>query len=283
MKTILIPTEFTDATESLVESGIVLSTHLRTKISLLYSMVPMHISTATPHYSLHDTRVKSAKKDKAKALDHYQELFGKFKDRLPDNVALELILERGERIDNIIATANNLETEMVILPNEHEGIIEKLLGESNNRIIQSVDAPVFIKSGENPFVAPKNIAFLLDYDNPHKTALEKLKILKDAFQCSVHILHPLTNGSSKSNLILEGSRKQLSLVFDGEDFQEHFIDPANQVENIATLNADIGFDLLLLINKSENMLQQWFTFSTTEKLMDNLNIPLLVYHSDKSD
>jgi nucleotide-binding universal stress UspA family protein len=243
----------------------------------------MYVSTATPHYSLHDTRVKSAKKDKVRALDHYQELFGKFKDRLPDNVTLELILERGDRIDNIIATANNLETEMVILPNEHEGIIEKLLGESNNRIIQSVDAPVFIKSGKNPFKTPKNIAFLMDYDIPSMNALRKLKTLKDAFQCSIHILHPLKDSSSKSNLILEGSRKQLSLLFDEDDVQEHFVDPASQVENIANLNVEIGFDLLALVNKSENMLQQWFTFSTTEKLMDNLNIPLLVYQSDEND
>jgi nucleotide-binding universal stress UspA family protein len=280
MKTILIPTEFSDATESLVETGIVLSTDLNSKMSLLYSIVPMHVSTASPHYALYDTRVKAAQKDKMRALDHYQELFIKFKNRLPDNINLELILERGERIDNIIATANNLETEMVILPNEHEGIIEKLLGESNNRIIQSVNAPVFIKSGKKSFKPPENIAFLLDYDISHRTALSKLKQLKEAFQCSMHVLHSLKNNESNLELILEGSRKELTILFGDGGYSEHFVDPGNQVDNIAALNAEIGFDLLVLVNKSENMLQQWFTFSTNEKLMDNLNIPTIVYHSD---
>jgi nucleotide-binding universal stress UspA family protein len=280
MKTILIPTEFSNAAESLVESGIVLSKHLKSKLSLLYSVVPMHVPTGTPHYSLHDTRVKTAKKDKERALDHYQELFQKFKSSLPDNVVLELILERGERIDNIIATANNLATELLILPNEHEGILEKLMGESNNRIIQSVRVPVLIKSGKKPFLPPENIAFLMDSEVPQENALRKLKQYTDAFQCSLHILYLMKKGSSKSKRMLEKSRLLLSSYVAGEPYLEHFVDSGRQVENVAALIDEIGIDLLAVVNKNENRLQQWFTFSTTEKIMDNLNIPLLVFHSD---
>ena len=143
--------------------GICLSHPMKANIALLYSIDPVNTATATPPYALHELEKKHYKVEKKEALIKYQKLHNKFKDQLPGKKSLEFILEKGDQVSNIINTSKKLKPEIIILPQEHEGILEKILGETNNRIIQHVDAPVciiLISSG----LVPRSSASKLNFN-----------------------------------------------------------------------------------------------------------------------
>ena len=250
---------------------------MKANIALLYSIDPMNTATATPPYALHELEKKHYKEEKKEALIKYQKLHNKFKDQLPGKTSLEFILEKGNQISDIIATSKKLKPEIIILPQEHKGILEKILGETNNRIIQQVEVPVCIIPMNENFSLFQNIGYLIEYQEDHLIICKNVKKLAKLFQSPLCVLHPIESNDFKSKLLFEGFRKLSAKILRGINTDHISFNAINPITNIKKVINDNGIDLLVIVNEDENMLQRWFTHTTTERLMDRLNIPVFVY------
>jgi nucleotide-binding universal stress UspA family protein len=277
MNLILISTDLSNKTDFLMKVGIYLSHKMKANMALLYSIEPMNTATATPPYALHDVARKHFNEDKKEALNKYQKIYNKFKDQLPGKKALELILEKGDQVSNIIATSKTLKPEIIILPQEHDGILEKILGETNNQIIQHVDVPVCIIPTNKDISPFQKVGYLIDYQEDHLEICKSVKKLAKLLRSPLYILHPVKINDFKSRILYEGFRKISAKALSGIKTDHISFDTGDSIININKVILKIGINLLVIVNENESMLQRWFTHTTAEKLMDRLNIPVLVY------
>jgi len=280
MKLILIPTDLSKKTDFLVKIGIYMSHRMKANIALLYSINPMNTATATPPYALHEIEKEHYKEEKKEALIKYQKLHNKFRDQLPGQKSLEFILEKGDQISNIIATSKKIKPEIIILPQEHEGIFEKILGETNNRIIQHVDVPVCIIPMNKKFSLFQKVGYLIKYQEDHLKICKSVKKLAKLLKSPLCVLYPVEINDFKSILLYEGFRKISAQEFRGIKTDHISFDANDTITNIKKVIKDNGIDLLVIVNEDENKLQKWFKYTTTEKLMDKLEIPVVIFSNN---
>ncbi len=277
MRSILIPTDLTFGIEALMDIGLAFSKKLDARLMLLYSIEPMGTMTATTPYVFHETGKNFYKQQKKDALERYTRLFDKYKNSVLDESYLELIIERGDKIANVIATAGKLKPEMILLPDEHEGLLEKILGETNNRIIQSVNVPVCIIPGERSGKGLTRVGCLIDYDEPHFLALAGVTDLVKNLKGKLTLLHPEGSDAFRSQLLFEGLKKETNEMVHGIHIEHIFYKSDDTIDHIASLIKDRQFDLIAIINEDESKLLRWFRQTTAEKLLDRLNVPLIVF------
>lgn len=281
MKTILIPTDFSKGTDYLIKTGINLSHNMEAGLTLLYSVEPVNTSTATPSYALYGIAKKEYEKDKRIALNKYQKLYDKFKDQLQGDLPFEFIVEKGDRVNNIISTADRIDSEMILLPQEHEGALQKILGETNNRIIQQVKIPVCIIPTHKEYSLFLKAGFLCDYEENFLKVLKDVKKLVKILKTNLVVLYPKEIEEFESLLLFEGFKKLTAKILRGIKTDHVAFDPNDYLTNIKRVIKENGIDILAIVNENENMLQRWFNQATSEKLMDELEMPVIIFSQNK--
>ncbi len=280
MKTILIPTDFGDDADRLVRAGLAYSARMDARLVMLYSVEQVGVVTATPPYAVYETNKLQYRKGKDHALEAYRRVFDRFRGEVPGDAYLELVIEKGDRIANIISTVHGMRPDLLILPGEHEGIVEKIMGESNSRIIQQVNVPVCLVPLGGSMTEPARIGVLLEYGEAEFEAFCKVIEFVRQLGGSMVILHPAGQDEFRSKLLYEGFIKE-SAPLTGDLNPLHLrLDDTDLAEQIRQLIRKDQLDQLVLINHDEHAPYHWFRHTTAEKLSDRLQITMLVFPVD---
>lgn len=276
MKTILVPTDFSDTAYNAATYALSMAPHLKVDRIVLYHayelIVPIpDVPTSIPMVNPDDLRIASQE-----GLDKMQ------KELAPLAAEGVSIVTRADNtllaatIDDVVKQE---EATLIVMGITGGSKVEEILVGSNTiDVVKHTSCPVLIVPGKASFKGIAKIVFACDLRQvADTTPIAPLKKLLAAFHAELHVIN-IDHESRHFSTDTPFETLMLDTLL--EDYQPayHFIDNPDVVQGITEFAESIHADMILTIPKKHGLFERIFKRSNTAKLAYQTHIPLLAIH-----
>jgi nucleotide-binding universal stress UspA family protein len=266
MKTILVPTDFSEPAKNAIEYAVKLAKEFHMNLQLLHLFhvpipPPMDIPVDIHTSEMIQKQKEAVLKKEAEAI--HKKYGVKVNYSVKINFAVDGILD--EKADLIVIGmqgANNLS--------------DVLMGSVTTSVLRESKIPVFVIPEKTKFKKPKKIVFACDFDYQKNTnTYETLKGFAEKFDSKICVLNVSKN---KQLEIAEETHasKQLEKSLTNIEHEYFFHDNENLVEEINEFVADQKADIVAVIPHKYNIIENLFHKSISKKLAFYTQVPLFV-------
>ena len=275
---IVLPLVLGTISENLIRTGIMMASALKAKLSFLYVISPSQYSGYAGTGAVMATAALSnTKEQKELVQDHYMQILERNKDIISTDIAIERMVIEGPWVSGIIEYSEKYRPDLLILKHEGHKLIDKILGDANTELINAVGIPVMVIPEKADGSLPKKVAYLTDHRQKDINALKQLSILCKSIDAKIHVVH-VGEDDFESVVKKKGFESILGEEIRDCKFSYDSILRDHLTENVHVLIEEKGFDLLVMLNESENFLNRFFSRSSVDKLMNSVEIPLTIYN-----
>ncbi|MGN7819662.1 universal stress protein [Chitinophaga sp. 22536] len=276
MKTILVPTDFSDTAYNAATYALAMAAQLKVDRIVLYHayelIVPIpDVPTSIPMVNPDDLRIASQE-----GLDKMQ------KELLPLAANGVSIVTRADNtllaatIDDVVKQE---EATLIVMGITGGSKVEEILVGSNTvDVVKHTTCPVLIVPGKATFKGITKIVFACDLRQvADTTPIAPLKKLLAAFHAELHVIN-IDHESRHFSTDTPFETLMLDTLLEGYQPEYHFIDNPDVVQGITEFAENIQADLILTIPKKHGLFERIFKRSNTAKLAYQTHIPLLTIH-----
>ena len=285
MKTILVPTDYSDNARHALRFALYLNENTPFHIVLLH-LGEILVPTSTPQhlykemYEKHvETMLNELKNESNKVLQNME---------LPNSGKhIEHILkDGGDLVDAVLETVNEKQVDLILMGTcGASGLKKFFLGSNTAHIIEKANVPVLAIPENYHFAPVKKIAYASDL----KEVIEEVKDLvpfAKLFDASIDIFHvypsyPQWVDPSKENL--EKITKKLETTYHGQKFHLHVVQTYKENEVVYGIEKFVKSfkpDILAMFTVKRNFFDKIFDGSLTEEVACSTSIPLLTLKKD---
>lgn len=276
MKTILVPTDFSDTAYNAATYALAMAPQLNVDRIVLYHayelIVPIpDVPTAIPMVNPDDLRIASQE-----GLDKMQ------KELTPLAGAGVSIVTRADNtllaatIDEVVKQE---EAALIVMGITGGSKMEEILVGSNTiDVVKHTSCPVLIVPGKAAFKGIAKIVFACDLRQvADTTPIAPLKKLLAAFHAELHVIN-IDHESRHFSTDTPFETLMLDTLLEDYKPEYHFVDNPDVVQGITEFAESIHADLILTIPKKHGLFERIFKRSNTTKLAYQTHIPLLTIH-----
>lgn len=274
MKTIIVPTDFSDTAYNAARYAIGLAQQIGVSRIILYHayelIVPIpDMPTAVPMVNMEDLRDAS--------VEGLEKMKSTLVGELPPSVTISIRADNHLLAANIDQVCKEEAADLVVMGITGGSQLEEILVGSNTvDVVKNSNYPIIVVPTAASFKTIKKIVFACDLRKVAKTTRkEPLHKLLDAFMPELLVLNVQKEG--KENLHGE-ENQELDNMLHNYNPQYHFIDHPNVVEGITQFADKEAADLLLIIPKKHGLFDSIFKRSHTSRIAFNTHVPLLSIH-----
>ncbi len=275
IKHIVLPLEPGTQSENMIRSGIKLASITRARLSFLYVLNTANYAAYTGSNAA--VSVMNIKEQKESIEKDYIEMLEQYKSDIPAGVSLERSIAEGPWVSSIVDYVEKNRPGMLLLRYEEQGFLERILGDTNTEILHGIDIPALIIPDQGLTDLPRNLAYITDHQEGDIEAIKQFYGLCDLFKASLSLLHVNEGDEFDDRVKREGFKAILSRELKDCKMDFHEIRRKNMNKELKDLISDKKIDLVSMKNESENFLTRFFNRSSLEKLIDSVDIPLLLY------
>jgi nucleotide-binding universal stress UspA family protein len=273
MKTILIPTDYSESANNAVEYGLSLAKVMPSRV-VLYHAYHLPVPAVEMPYTFPPQEYR---------LDTEQSRLEEFARKLRnDNSKTAMtvcIASPGFAVDEIADKAEEWEADIVVMGVSHSGKIgHTLFGTVASGVMKKIRRPLLIVPEDAGFVLPTRIAFACDFEQEvSSTIIEKVRSFTALFHSKLMVINVENPGEPISNRKAVSSM-QLDSELEGLNHSLHF--PANKdiVAGLLEFDSHNLIDLLVMVPKPHSVLDQLLHTSKTRSMIFNTKVPVLVLH-----
>ncbi len=273
MKTILIPTDFSEVSKNAVEYGILLAKEKNAQVVLLHVF---HIPVVATDDPVLATSFDQMEEDNMTFL---KDIESELRTKYNFTNVIESINKPGFLIDEISEIVKEKSPDLIVMGITDAGKLSELFISSKSiGVIKKINCPVIIIPGRARYQKVSTIVFACDIEKTENiSALEKVKEFVQLFDAKLLIFNKVENYEDKEREEPIFNEKFTAL------FQDipHSIHFATGEELVISINAFIDMnnaDLLIMIHKKHAFFSQLFRESNTKKMAFHSHIPLLAIH-----
>ncbi|MFB6455756.1 universal stress protein [Chitinophaga sp. Hz27] len=276
MKTILVPTDFSDVAYNAATYAIEMANAIGAERLVLYHayelVVPIpDVPTSVPMVNADDLRIASLE-----GLDKMKkdlEALGSGKINIltrADNTLLAATINE---------VCKNEEADIIVMGITGGSKLEEILVGSNTiDVAKQTTTPVLIIPEDAKFKSINKVVFACDLKKVvDTTPVDLLKKFMDAFHAELHVLN-IDHDSKHFTADTPFESLMLDTLLAGYNPVYHFIDNANVVQGIISFSEGIQADLIITMPKKHGLFESIFKRSSTSKLAFKTHIPLLTIH-----
>jgi nucleotide-binding universal stress UspA family protein len=277
MKKILLATDFSDDASTAFEFSILLTQKCDGELIIIHTYTPPYVDAATP-ISMIDTMQKEM-------IESYQEKLDKMV-----NTAIEIGISATSElvISNVATGVENTVDEkdidyLVIGKTGDTGFLAKLVGNNATDIIDSVRIPTFvIPKEEEAFITVKQMLYATQLEFDEISQLSTAFSLAKLFDAELNLVHvdALNEMDIRDN---ETFLKDIRSTFVDEALKIEVIKADNVVKGIKSAISLFQTNMLVVSSHNRSFLSQLFNPSTSQSLVDSVNIPVLILNFEDID
>ena len=279
MKTILVPTDFSDTSINAAKYACGLARQVGAKEIVLYNSFLTPLSTtidpSVPGLSIVDFEtLESASLEGLHFVK--QQLTKEFGDI---GIEIEVLAKHGYLADSINAVCDVVNADVIVMGITGGGILtEKVFGSNTTILARSAKVPVIIVPSESCYKHVSKLLLVSDYIEIEEfVPFIPIKRVLDETNAQLMILHvaPSTHYS-----LYEGAYECFAFkeLFAGYNPEFHFIVNPNFAEAINDFALANKADITIVIPKKHSFLESIFKKSHTKDLAFHSNIPLMAVH-----
>ncbi len=276
MKKILVPVDFSEASDNAFVYALEMAKRLKADLVLLHTFeIPIVDSQAMPinYATIYDTIELTN-------LEHFKEKMPKLhaiaEERNLNHIAMSHIMMDGDLLVSIKKVIAQEDIDMVVMgTNGAEGWWDSFIGTNTGAVITAVSVPVLSVPAEAKFQKIENIAFTTRFRKKDIEALIKVLFFAKRFHAKVKCLYVKTPNSD----VTEDTVRRWQSHFEDEDNLQFFIVPnENVLETIEDFLVSQEVDMLAMLTYKRNFFVELFTKTTTQQLSYHLPTPILAFH-----
>ncbi|WP_160712387.1 universal stress protein [Chitinophaga solisilvae] len=276
MKTIIVPTDFSDTAYNAAAYALSLAPALGVTRIVLYHayelIMPIpDVPTSIPMVNPEDLRASS--------LDGLEKMKKELTPLLAAGTSLVVRADNTILAATIDDVSKQEEADLIVMGITGGSKMEEILIGSNTiDVVKNTTCPVLIIPGNTTFKPVKKIVFACDLRKvADTTPIAPLKKLLAAFQAELYVIN-IDHESRHFTTDTPFETLMLDTLLEDYQPEYHFIDNPNIVQGIVEFAEEIHADLILTIPKKHGLFESIFKRSNTAKLAYKTHIPLLTIH-----
>lgn len=273
MKTILVPTDFSDNANNAINYAVEIAQLSKSKLILFHAFhiptVPSDVPFVMPLDEIEKDSLEGLKKIKDKILkSHGKEL------------KIECETKLGFAVDEINDTIKEKKIDLVVMGMRGAGYLsEKLIGSITTTLIRKANCPVLAINENVKFKNIKKIVLAYDYEKiNNKSILDPLKEFVKLFTSHLYVLNVTRELQvvSASKKTISGSQLEHSL--EGLNHSFNFIENGNIADGINEFVDENNVDMIVMIPRKHTLLETILQERNTKRMAFHTHIPLLALH-----
>jgi nucleotide-binding universal stress UspA family protein len=273
VKTILVPTDFSEVSDNALEYAIEMAKVMHAKIVLLHAYHVPVIAT--------DAIVIIPSMEEVKQIGI--ESLMKTKNRIHKqgiDIEVDYTCVEGFAVDEINLYTNTNKVDLIIMGMHGGGYItEKVIGSTTTSLLREANCPVLAIDRKVKFKIPEKIVFACDYKLAKSAVMGPLKDIAKLFSSHIYILNVIPKAeiipsdieSSVCGLNLDHSFEPISHSFE-------FTTNENVVNGINQYVAVEQMDMVVMIPRKHSLLKRIFNEPNTKRMAFHTTVPVLALH-----
>jgi len=274
MKTLLVPVDFSQASDNATRYAVELSKFMHARLVLFHVFyIPVVAADAAIVVPAMDDLEKNA----MQRLQVIREAILQRKDYTPD---VECACVSGFAVDEIGRFAEECKADLIVMGMQGAGFLsEQFIGSVTTSVLRTCSCPVLAIDRKVSFKPLEKIVLACDYKHISKSLLWPLKDLARVFDAQVSILH-VVDEALREEMDLEVALKDLQLddSFRQLDYSCHFVSATDVVDGINDYVDRMGMDLIMMIPRKKSLLATLFAEPDTKRMAFHTHVPLLTLH-----
>lgn len=278
MKTILVPTDYSDVSNNATRYAIELAKQLDAKLILFHAYHRRILLSSLP-LIFNDTELERINLERLKAEEH------NIKHECCNAVETESLTYNGRNvIDGILKVIKEREIDYIVMGITGSSMLEEvLIGSTTISAIKKTKLPVFIIPKEAKFKKIEKFVFIHNYNEPTpKNVMEELQLVCNKFKSELIIYgKPELQGVEKFKEVESVMNAEFTRA--GASSVNHmltFTEDENQVEEI---NAFLDFhkaDMVAMMPNTSKSFAEIFKRDNTTLMAFHTHLPLLILHDN---
>lgn len=270
MKTILVPTDFSDGANNACNYAIELARKTKAKLILFHVFqIPVPVNEVpVVIVSVDDLRKES--------LERLKQYESEIKCNNAKDIEIESIVSAGFAIDETITITKDYKIDLVVMGIVGGSQLNEILGSTTTGVVRKTDIPVLIVPDKAKFRKVDKIAFAFDYSQiSDKAVLSMLLEFAKLFYSKVLVVNVIkkeeisTMEKAVSGIQLESYLKDVNHTL-------HFPIHSDVIEGINEFINDTDSGMIAMIPHKHNIFHRIFNKSNTKKMAFHTNTPLLI-------
>lgn len=215
------------------------------------------------------------------------ELRKRVRDEKMRGVKVDYDLVRGGPVESILAYVQDYQPGTLVMGTHgkrREGLA--LLGSTTARVIEKCPVPVLaVPWGYDTanFSRPRHVAYLTRFDENDMQAIHRLVAFVRPFHVKVYCVHLHPEDSLKlDSLRMKKLRDHFAEAITDVEIECGLIETEDAVEGLLDFVREKQIDVLALISRKRNIIEQLLKPSLTRKLLVGSDIPLLIFRETEN-
>ncbi|MDH3652529.1 MAG: universal stress protein [Saprospiraceae bacterium] len=277
MKTVFLPTDFSEASKQGLHYGLALAPTLFPNgvRFVLFHVYHLNIPGGEFEHVYADDNIQ---KEESEA--RIQELLEELKALYPD-LQIETKVAYGYASNAIVEQSEKEKADLLIIASKHRTTFDRIMqGSNTRRIAYQSNCPVLIVPEECGYQKIEKVLFATDFqiDNLQEQ-ISFLKYFVKVYDPEIKTLH--LHGKDETDLSVKAAQSEK--IFDllgSKKYSHFFLEHEAVAKGITDFTEGYQADLLVLTHHDRGMVESVFHRSLTKQLIDKINIPLLILHSN---
>lgn len=276
MKTILVPTDFSDNADNALYFAIELAKKQNAKLVLIHAFQLPIVVAAVPYDIINNEKLELKKEAennlKAQCL----------KIKHSGNLTYEYILEEGDAVDVILKHAKEKKADIIIMGTKGaSGLKAVLFGSITESVIEKTELPVLAIPNKTKFSTPiKTITFATNYNLNEIESIKKLIEIAVVLESKIKILH-ITDEDITNEHEVNLMNKFMKLVNSEITFKPitfQIIHGKNITQQLLNLISSGNTDMLVLSTHYKNFMKNLLEKNITKQVVLKTTIPIVAFH-----
>jgi nucleotide-binding universal stress UspA family protein len=272
MKTILAPTDFSESAKNAINYAVEIAKLFKAKLILFHAFhipaIQSEVPLLMPTDEIEKELLKTLNKIKKNIIDSGNQL------------EIECSTKLGFALDEINLIILEKQIDMVVMGVQGMGFLsEKLIGSLTTTLIRKAKCPVLTINENVKFKKIEKIALAIDYEEiTKKSILKPLKDIIEHFKSHLYILNVTRELEEASGKRKTNVGNQLEQSFEKFEHSFNFIENDDLVEGINDFAKKNNIDIIVMIPRKHNILENIFKERNTKRMAFHANIPILALH-----
>ncbi len=274
MKTILVPTDFSDSAKNAADYAVALACDLKATRIILYNayQAPVSADPSMPAVQLFDIDV--LKKSSEDGINNFRK---ELQSKCGDNVTIETKNEFQLLVSGIENICKSENIDVVVMGITGGSKMEEvLIGSNTISVAKHVDVPVIVVPKDAKYKSIQKVGLAFDFKKViDTTPVTAIKKLLDHTKAELHVLHV---SASESKAEENMDNHMLDHLFTSYAPRYHFIHDTHFADAINNFADENGIDMIITIPKKHGLLEGLFKRSHAKALAFHSHIPMMMVH-----
>lgn len=272
MKTILVPTDYSDVANNAVQYAVELAKYSNAKLVLMHAY---QVPVPTGEAALLLVSPQDLQNENEKRIEKLEKALS---DKAKGELKIESVVRIGFTVEEITHVIKEKHADLVVMGVTGEKISEVLIGSHTSSLMTKTQTPVLVVPKDAKFKEVRKIVLAYNYnDAVNKAAIDRIKSFAKLFQAKILVLDvekPATIPMYENTAAGESLEKALK-----DTDHAMFFSAAEHIEDgINSFADEHQCDWVAMIPHKHTILSRLFHKSNTKKMAFHSHMPLLSVH-----